>query len=127
MATDTKNAMEQEMAALRMKVNQMMDAWEAKLRQFVHSEEEFNKNKKALYRDMLQDTQSSLSLHLDKVRALESVLVEHEGMKHNVLMLREMMEERMRELQVPATIQRKKTKTTGHKVQLSASVSPLVR
>lgn len=41
----------------------------------------------------LRETQSSLSTHLDKVRALEGVLAEQEAMKREVRTLREMMEE----------------------------------
>jgi len=42
----------------------------------------------------LRETQSSLSTHLDKVRALESVLVEQEAIKQEVRSIRELMEVR---------------------------------
>ncbi|PPQ97674.1 hypothetical protein CVT26_002486 [Gymnopilus dilepis] len=47
----------------------------------------------------IRDTQSSLEPHLDKVRAIEGVLAEQEAMKREVSMLREMMEERRREME----------------------------
>ena len=46
----------------------------------------------------LRDTQSSLASHLDKVRALEGVIAEQEAMKREVRTLREVMEERRREM-----------------------------
>ncbi|KAI0314557.1 hypothetical protein OF83DRAFT_1174648 [Amylostereum chailletii] len=48
----------------------------------------------------LQETQVSLATHVDKIRALESVLSEHEAIKREVTSLREMMEEEKRELEV---------------------------
>ena len=40
----------------------------------------------------LHDTQSSLAVHVDKVRALEGVLAEHDAMKREVSLLRELVE-----------------------------------
>jgi len=51
----------------------------------------------------LHDTQSSLANHVDKVRALEGVLKEQEAIKHEVGMLRELVESRRREMEVPGT------------------------
>jgi predicted nucleic acid-binding Zn-ribbon protein len=48
----------------------------------------------------LHDTQSSLASHIDKIRALEGVLDEHEAMKREVNSLRELMEERKREVEL---------------------------
>ncbi|KAF8956899.1 hypothetical protein BDZ97DRAFT_1925063 [Flammula alnicola] len=50
----------------------------------------------------LRDTQSSLASHLDKVRALEGALAEQETIKREVSSLREMMEERRREMEAQA-------------------------
>ncbi|KAI0051381.1 hypothetical protein FA95DRAFT_1676087 [Auriscalpium vulgare] len=46
----------------------------------------------------LQQTQSSLSSHVDKIRALEGLLAEHDAIKREVSSLRELMEEEKREL-----------------------------
>ena len=48
----------------------------------------------------LHETQSMLASHIDKIRALEGALAEHEAMKREIGALREMMEERKRELEV---------------------------
>jgi hypothetical protein len=47
----------------------------------------------------LHDTQSSLASHVDKIRALEGVLAEHEAIKREVSSLHEIMEERKREME----------------------------
>ncbi|EAU82236.2 hypothetical protein CC1G_12024 [Coprinopsis cinerea okayama7 len=47
----------------------------------------------------LRDTQSTLTAQLEKIRALESVLAEQESMKHEVKSLRELIEERRREME----------------------------
>ncbi|WVQ79848.1 hypothetical protein IAT38_001948 [Cryptococcus sp. DSM 104549] len=46
----------------------------------------------------LNETQSSLSGHLDKIRLLEGQLKEHESLKHEVSSMREQMEESKREM-----------------------------
>ncbi|KAA1472369.1 hypothetical protein DENSPDRAFT_821141 [Dentipellis sp. KUC8613] len=46
----------------------------------------------------LRDTQASLASHVDKIRALEGILGEHEAIKREVGSLRELMEEEKREL-----------------------------
>ncbi|KAF8625152.1 hypothetical protein AX15_005534 [Amanita polypyramis BW_CC] len=46
----------------------------------------------------LQDTQSSLASHVDKIRALESILAEQEALKREMRVLRDMMESREREM-----------------------------
>ncbi|THH16715.1 hypothetical protein EW146_g3966 [Bondarzewia mesenterica] len=46
----------------------------------------------------LQETQASLASHVDKIRALEGMLAEHEAIKREVSALRELMEEEKREL-----------------------------
>ena len=40
----------------------------------------------------LQDTQASLALHVEKIRVLENALKEQEVIRHEVRMLRDMME-----------------------------------
>jgi hypothetical protein len=50
-------------------------------------------------RSQLHETQASLASHVDKVRALEDMLAEHEAMKTEVACLRELMDERKRELE----------------------------
>ncbi|KAF9524321.1 hypothetical protein CPB83DRAFT_861384 [Crepidotus variabilis] len=47
----------------------------------------------------LRDTQSSLASHLDKVRALEGWIAEQETMKREVNALKEMIEERRKEME----------------------------
>jgi hypothetical protein len=44
----------------------------------------------------LHNTQTSLAAHVERIRALEGVLAEHEAIKREVSALREMMEERRR-------------------------------
>jgi hypothetical protein len=51
----------------------------------------------------LRETQSSLSSHLEKIRALEGVLAEQEIMKREVKTLREMVESRRREIEMEDT------------------------
>lgn len=51
----------------------------------------------------LRETQSSLSSHLEKIRALEGVLAEQETMKREVKTLREMVESRRREIEMEDT------------------------
>ena len=48
----------------------------------------------------LRDTQSSLASYLDKVRAIEGVLGEQESTRREVRALKEMMEERRREMEM---------------------------
>ncbi|GLB42942.1 putative cell cycle arrest in response to pheromone-related protein [Lyophyllum shimeji] len=48
----------------------------------------------------LQETQSSLSSHVDKIRALEGVLAEQEAIKREIRALREMMETKRREIEL---------------------------
>ncbi|KAF9218840.1 hypothetical protein BS17DRAFT_790524 [Gyrodon lividus] len=50
-------------------------------------------------RTQLHETQASLASHVDKVRALEDMLAEHEAIKAEVASLRELMDERKRELE----------------------------
>ncbi|KAK2459473.1 hypothetical protein APHAL10511_008507 [Amanita phalloides] len=45
----------------------------------------------------LQDTQSSLASHVDKIRALETILAEQEALKREIRLLRDMMEIRERD------------------------------
>ncbi|KAH7909272.1 hypothetical protein BJ138DRAFT_1155658 [Hygrophoropsis aurantiaca] len=47
-------------------------------------------------RTQLHETQASLASHIDKVRALEDMLAEHEAIKSEVAALREMMDEQKR-------------------------------
>lgn len=51
-------------------------------------------------RSQLHDTQASLATHVDKVRALEDMLAEHEAIKADVASLRDLIDERKRELEV---------------------------
>lgn len=51
-------------------------------------------------RTELHETQASLASHVDKVRALEDMLAEHEAIKAEVASLRELMDERKRELEM---------------------------
>ncbi|KAH0835052.1 hypothetical protein J3R83DRAFT_10790 [Lanmaoa asiatica] len=51
-------------------------------------------------RTQLHETQASLASHVDKVRALEDMLAEHETIKSEVASLRELMDERKRELDI---------------------------
>ncbi|KAH7882857.1 hypothetical protein F5I97DRAFT_1930483 [Phlebopus sp. FC_14] len=51
-------------------------------------------------RTQLHETQASLASHVDKVRALEDMLAEHEAIKSEVASLREFMSERKRELEM---------------------------
>ena len=51
-------------------------------------------------RSQLHETQASLATHVDKVRALEDMLAEHEAIKAEVASLRELMDERKRELEI---------------------------
>jgi len=53
----------------------------------------------------LQDTQTSLASHVDKIRALETILAEQEALKREMRVLRDMMESRERDLLL-ATAQR---------------------
>ncbi|OSX63155.1 hypothetical protein POSPLADRAFT_1138902, partial [Postia placenta MAD-698-R-SB12] len=46
----------------------------------------------------LRETQMSLASHVDKIRSLETMLAEHEAIKREVGSLRELMEERKREM-----------------------------
>ncbi|KAI9451957.1 hypothetical protein F5148DRAFT_1237689 [Russula earlei] len=48
----------------------------------------------------LQETQVSLASHVDKIRSLDSLLVEHEVIKREVSSLRELLEEEKRELEL---------------------------
>ncbi|KAF5378090.1 hypothetical protein D9615_007607 [Tricholomella constricta] len=48
----------------------------------------------------LQETQSSLSSHVDKIRALEGVLAEQEAIKREVRALREIMETKRRKIEI---------------------------
>ncbi|KAF9240397.1 hypothetical protein BU15DRAFT_73990 [Melanogaster broomeanus] len=50
-------------------------------------------------RSQLHETQASLASHVDKVRALEDMLAEHEAMKVEVASLRDLMDERKRDLE----------------------------
>ncbi|TFK47669.1 hypothetical protein OE88DRAFT_1636459 [Heliocybe sulcata] len=47
----------------------------------------------------LQETQSSIAGHVDKMRTLESMLAEHEAIKHEISALRELLEDRKHEQQ----------------------------
>jgi hypothetical protein len=51
-------------------------------------------------RTQLHETQASLATHVDKVRALEDVLAEHEAIKAEVASLRELMDEHKRESEI---------------------------
>ena len=51
-------------------------------------------------RTQLHETQASLATHVDKVRALEDMFAEHEAIKAEVASLRELMDERKRELEM---------------------------
>lgn len=51
-------------------------------------------------RTQLHETQASLASHVDKVRALEDMLSEHEAIKSEVASLRELMDERKRDLEM---------------------------
>ncbi|KAI9461341.1 hypothetical protein HD554DRAFT_2028256 [Boletus coccyginus] len=51
-------------------------------------------------RTQLHETQASLATHVDKVRALDDLLAEHEAIKAEVASLRELMNERKRELEI---------------------------
>ncbi|KAG6329928.1 hypothetical protein ID866_9162 [Astraeus odoratus] len=51
-------------------------------------------------RDQLHETQASLASHVDKVRALEDMLSEHEAIKSEIATLRELMDERKREFEL---------------------------
>ncbi|KAL4073464.1 hypothetical protein J3A83DRAFT_4228791 [Scleroderma citrinum] len=51
-------------------------------------------------RNQLHETQASLASHVDKVRALEDMLAEHEAIKSEVTTLRELMDERKREFEL---------------------------
>ncbi|KAI0776410.1 hypothetical protein BC629DRAFT_1526090 [Irpex lacteus] len=48
----------------------------------------------------LHETQLSLAAHVDKIRTLEGMLAEHEAIKQEVSAMREMMEERKREMEL---------------------------
>ncbi|KAI0088767.1 hypothetical protein BDY19DRAFT_993606 [Irpex rosettiformis] len=48
----------------------------------------------------LHETQLSLAAHVDKIRTLENMLAEHEAIKQEVSAMREMMEERKREMEL---------------------------
>jgi hypothetical protein len=48
----------------------------------------------------LQDTQLSLATHVEKIRTLEGMLAEHEAIKREVSAMRDMMEERRREMEL---------------------------
>ncbi|KAF9463266.1 hypothetical protein BDZ94DRAFT_1259519 [Collybia nuda] len=50
--------------------------------------------------NQLQETQSSLTSHVDKIRALEGVLTEQETIKQEIRALREMMELKRREREI---------------------------
>ncbi|KAI6021229.1 hypothetical protein EDC04DRAFT_2901297 [Pisolithus marmoratus] len=51
-------------------------------------------------RSQLHETQASLASHVDKVRALEDMLAEHEAIKSEIATLRELMDERKREFEL---------------------------
>lgn len=51
-------------------------------------------------RSQLHETQESLASHVDKVRALEDMLAEHEAIKSEITTLRELMDERKREFEL---------------------------
>ncbi|KAI6132396.1 hypothetical protein EV401DRAFT_1917556 [Pisolithus croceorrhizus] len=51
-------------------------------------------------RSQLHETQASLASHVDKVRALEDMLAEHEAIKSDIATLRELMDERKREFEL---------------------------
>lgn len=51
-------------------------------------------------RNQLHETQASLASHVDKVRALEDMLAEHEAIKSEITTLRELMDERKREFEL---------------------------
>ena len=51
----------------------------------------------------LQDTQSSLASHVDKIRALETILAEQDALKREMRVLRDMMESRERDLLLATT------------------------
>ena len=51
----------------------------------------------------LQDTQSSLASHVDKIRTLETILTEQDALKREMHVLRDMMESRERELLLATT------------------------
>ncbi|KAI6012099.1 hypothetical protein PISMIDRAFT_677021 [Pisolithus microcarpus 441] len=51
-------------------------------------------------RSELHETQASLASHVDKVRALEDMLAEHEAIKSDIATLRELMDERKREFEL---------------------------
>ncbi|CAL1709324.1 unnamed protein product [Somion occarium] len=48
----------------------------------------------------LHETQMSLASHVDKIRSLEGMLAEHEAIKQEVSSMRELMEERKREMEL---------------------------
>ena len=48
----------------------------------------------------LRQTQESLASHVDKIRTLEGMLAEHEAIKREVSSMRELMEERKREMEL---------------------------
>lgn len=51
-------------------------------------------------RSQLHETQASLASHVDKVRALEDMLAEHDAIKSDIATLRELMDERKREFEL---------------------------
>ncbi|GJE86722.1 FHA and PRK00409 domain-containing protein [Phanerochaete sordida] len=48
----------------------------------------------------LHETQMSLASHMDKIRSLEGMLAEHDAIKREVSAMRELMEERKREMEL---------------------------
>ncbi|TDL24867.1 hypothetical protein BD410DRAFT_785591 [Rickenella mellea] len=62
-----------------------------------HSEADSSSSALQTLQTQLAETQASLSNHVEKIRALENLLSEHEGMKREVSALRDLIEERERQ------------------------------
>lgn len=60
------------------------------------------------FQEQLQQTQSLLSTHVEKMHNLESMVGEHDGMKREIGMLRELIDQRQRELELKRQLQLQK-------------------
>lgn len=75
----------------------------------------------------LQETQTSLASHVEKIRSLEGMLAEHDAIKREVSTMRELMEERKREMELlrihtqsPTNLRRQRSHMDDHSDEYSS-------
>jgi len=76
------------------------------------------------FRSQLQETQSALANYSDKFHILDSLIAEHDGFKHNVDLIKVLMDERKREAQTREQHHNEEFSNDDHDARSVATVVP---